>query len=465
MYRIPGTFMFSLAGFVARFPMSFVGLATVLLLTQTHESYTAAGLVNAAAIIGFASFAPFLARLVEQFGQSTIMRPSIVISVLSNLALIYFALHVAPVWLLAIFAAVGGAASGSIGAMVRSRWSHTLHDPEQLQTAFALESALDEVVFIFGPIIATTVSVHLFPAAGLLLVTIFSLFGGMWFFSLKSTQPKPTGRSKGGSNGTSPMRAPALWAIGAAFIGSGTLFGALDVAIVEFTRLLGHPGSAGLQLGIMAAGSLLGALVYGARKWSWPLWKLYVTGMALLSLGTTMFIFASTQVVMGILMFITGIVVAPTITNAYSLVERIVPKTRLTEGLTWMNTFMNLGVALGTSLGGMLIDRYGYRGGLALAALASWAMFWVALSTSSLIRNAVNKGAAKATLRGTLKARLGRRRNKSSWTTDQQHVTPSGDVKWALTPSELEEEAGVVIPGEDVRRVPTGRMEQPENNG
>ena len=187
--------MFSAAGFVARYPMALISLSTLMLVYHTYGSYTIAGQVNGAGVLGFALFAPQLARLVDRYGQSTVMRPSILASATCLLLTAWLAWQQGPVWLLCILSAAAGALSGSIGAMVRSRWSHALSQPHQLHTAFAFESALDEVVFMTGPIIATALVTFVHPTAGLLACATIAILGGMWFFGLRSTQPPPTGRN------------------------------------------------------------------------------------------------------------------------------------------------------------------------------------------------------------------------------------------------------------------------------
>ncbi|OKL48490.1 hypothetical protein BSR28_02005 [Boudabousia liubingyangii] len=461
LYRLPGAFLFSLAGFIARFPMSFIGLSTLMLIRHTHGQYWIAGLVDAASIIGFAGAAPWLARLVDRHGQAQVMRPSLTVSILANIALITVALQTGPVWLLCILAAIAGAFSGSIGAMVRSRWSHLLEDPKKLKSAFALESALDELVFMLGPVLATALTASVHPASGLVLAILFALFGGMWFFSLKSTQPVPSKTlpvDPQVAERGSVMRYPALWAIGATFVGAGTLFGALDVSILEFTKVLGHPATSGIQLGIMAGGSLVGALIYGSRDWPLPLWAMYLAGMALLSIGVTGFLFAHTQITMGIIMFVAGLVVAPIITIAYSIVEFAIPRQQITEGLTWMNTFMNLGVALGSFTGGVFVDHFSYTGGLWVTAIASWFMFWIALATSRLIRSALGSSGTLRELatrraKAWKDARASRPATKPAKGKPKRVLKPS-DHDYKLTPAEFEAEIGLANPTEDVRRFP-----------
>ena len=68
--RRPGALRFSAAGLLARFPMSMVGISTILAVQDLYGSYSAAGAVSAANIVATAVGAPLLARLVDAHGQA-----------------------------------------------------------------------------------------------------------------------------------------------------------------------------------------------------------------------------------------------------------------------------------------------------------------------------------------------------------------------------------------------------------
>ncbi|ENV15867.1 MFS transporter [Acinetobacter guillouiae] len=65
-----------------------------------------------------------------------------------------------------------------------------------------------------------------------------------------------------------------------------------------------------------------------------------------------------------------GVFFASTMIVAMALVERIVPKHRLTEGMTWLLAGLNVGVALGAAISGQMVDGYGLRSGFLVALCA-----------------------------------------------------------------------------------------------
>ncbi len=175
--RIPGAWRFSLGGAILRMPMSMFTIAIILTVKATYDSYTLAGAVAGANVIALSIAAPFLARAVDRHGQSRVMIPALA---LTSAALVVFVLLTwlqAPVWMVFIAAALQGASWGAPGALVRSRWAKVVTAPGQLNTAYALEAAVDEVAYVLGPIIATLMGTLVFPSAGLVLAIVLIVFG------------------------------------------------------------------------------------------------------------------------------------------------------------------------------------------------------------------------------------------------------------------------------------------------
>ncbi len=381
--RLHGAWKFSLAGFILRLPMSLVGISTILLVKAEYGNYTLAGAVSAANMIALAVGAPVLARLVDTRGQRRVMGPSFAVSALSLAALVTTALIQGPASLLFLFAIMAGATWGAPGALVRSRWMKTVDSPRQLTTAYALEAAVDEFTFIIGPIMATMLGTLVHPASGLILAVAFLSVGGFLFLTQTSSEPEPTARVKGERMPT-VMLNPVVIVLALTYVGAGSMFGAIDVSVVAFTEFHGVAAFAGALLALFAFGSLTAALVYGSRNWNQPLWKLFGMGVTLLAIGISVLLTATNVWTLGLILLVTGMTIAPTMTNVTMIVTKVVPKAQLTEGLTWMSTAMNIGTSLGAAAGGRAIDAQGSHGGFLVAVVAAWLM--VALMLSGLRR-------------------------------------------------------------------------------
>ena len=149
IFRVPGTKGFSAAGFMARLPIAMAPIGIVAMLSQTHGEYWLAGAVAAVFGLMNAVVSPQISRLVDRFGQARIVAPATLVSVAAFLALAAAARLDWPVWTLFATAFLA-AAMPSISAMVRARWSGIFGGRPELNTAFAFESAADELIYIAG---------------------------------------------------------------------------------------------------------------------------------------------------------------------------------------------------------------------------------------------------------------------------------------------------------------------------
>ncbi|WP_309134009.1 MFS transporter [Cellulomonas sp.] len=368
----PGALAFSSTGVLARMPMSMVGIGIVLMVEAIYDSYGLAGRVSAVFVVAQAVGSPQIARLVDRYGQARVMRPALLTSA-AGIALLVLAatLHAHPAWLYAA-AVLAGATIGSFGALVRARWNHALgDDPRGVHTAFSLESALDELVFVVGPVLATVLATSVAPSAGLVVPVVAMLVGGLAFLAQRRTEPPAAGtRTTGdGSHGT-VLRSPGMVVLVLVFVGMGAIFGATDVATVAFAEEAGRPALAGAVLAVFALGSLVSGLLYGARHWTSPLHLRFALGVIALAVGVCAFFLAQSLAVLAVVMFVVGFAIAPSIINGNALVQGLVPPGRLTEGLTWVSTALGVGVSVGSSVAGSRIDAGGAHAGFLVVVVA-----------------------------------------------------------------------------------------------
>jgi MFS family permease len=390
-YRViltrPGALLFSATGLLARLPMSMVGIGIVLLVVSRYDSYALAGRVSAAYVLTQALCSPRLARLVDRHGQARVMRPAIAVTTLGLAGLGVAASMELPVGWLYAAAIVTGASMGSFGALVRARWSHILVAPRELHTAYSLESALDEVVFVVGPVLTTTLAAGVSPVAALIVAVAGMIVGGYWFLSLRDTQPAAVARPADAPRTRSVMRSGGMIVLAFVFAAMGAIFGASDVSTVAFAGEHGHAELAGVVLAVFALGSMIAGLLYGARHWVTPLWRRFALGTVALALGASLFVLVSSMTVLAAVMFVAGFAIAPTIINGNSLVRHFVPQERLTEGLALVGTMLGVGVSFGASVAGLAIDAHGSRGGYLVVVAAALAVVGATVAALRTLRS------------------------------------------------------------------------------
>ncbi|MFV0286238.1 MAG: MFS transporter, partial [Demequina sp.] len=235
---------------------------------------------------------------------------------------------------------------------------------------------------------ATTV----WPGAGIVVSTTAMILGLTVLLSLRATEPPP--RKGSGTSSLGLKVPPSIIAVTFVALGIGTMFGALDISFVAFAEEAGHKGWSGLVLGVVAFGSFTGGLLYGTRHWRTPLWKRLIIGCALLTGGMIILAFSVNLVMLAGVGFFAGVAIAPTLTNCDTVVQRVVSRSHITEGMGWIRIGQGVGVSFGAWAGGWLVDHLDAQAGLALAAGAAIAMLGLALITAPVIRKGTERADA-----------------------------------------------------------------------
>ena len=256
----------------------------------------------------------------------------------------------------------------SIAAMVRARWTALYHGMPQLHTAFAFESVLDEVTYMFGSVLAIGLSLSLFPEAGPLAAAIILAIGTALFALQRSTEPPVLPAEETG--GTSAIRIPSVRTITVMLAAVGVIFGTAEVGVIAYSEALGAPDAASFVLAGYALGSLVVGVVYGLRKPRMPLANQLCVAMVIVMVTTIPPLLVWDVGGLGVALFLAGGAISPSFITAFALIERLVPGSKLTEGITWAMTGIGLGMALGSILAGYVIDTFGAQNGFWISVLA-----------------------------------------------------------------------------------------------
>jgi hypothetical protein len=321
------------------------------------------------------------------------MYPAVVVSAAMLAVVVAFALMKLPAWTLFAPIVISGATGGAPGALVRTRWNHVLNDPDRLHTAFALESTLDELTFVIGPVAATALSVGVHPAAGLVAPIVLSLVGAKLFYDQRETEPPPHPRVVTEDSGALWRRmillVPGVAAVVAVNVLIGSMFGSIDVSVVAAATSWDARSAAGVILAMFSAASGVAGFWFGSRTWSGLASKRFLVGVLAMFVAAALLPLANTVVLLAAIGALFGATVAPTLITANTVLEKLVPGSRLTEGLSWMGTGLGIGVSIGSSVAGNLIDNAGYHSGLlAVAVFGAVAAVVAALSHKTVRRHA-----------------------------------------------------------------------------
>lgn len=368
LFAEPGRAWFVIATAVGRTPSAMKALACILLVQQITGSYGMAGLVGATQTAVAALLAPVLSRLIDVRGERGVLLWAMMAHVIGVVALIAAAYSNLPSATMLVGAAIIGGSSVQFGSLSRARWVHSLGRGRSLERAYSLEAMIDETGFVIGPMVVVPLCLQVHPTAGILASMIMTILGTLMLLRQprgeENTVRMASAIAPGHKNdSTSVVRIPAVRLMIASLVFMGLLFGATEIVIVAFAEHLGQPNAASYVAAVFAIGSLLGAVLYGARQWpGGTAVKIFIT-FWWIGLGTVPILLAPNIPTMAIAVFITGLAISPGLIVANLFVEQVSPHDKLTEAFAWLGSAMATGAAIGSIIAGYLVDEFGIRGG------------------------------------------------------------------------------------------------------
>ncbi len=356
------------AAVVGRLPVGMGAIALFLLVRQSGGSYATAGFAVGASTIAGCVGAPLLGRLVDRHGQTRILVPTMLV-------------HVAALSLLALLTPVGGPLlfglcalygffAPPLAASLRAMWAELLPERSQLQRAYSLDSTAQETIWILGPVLAASLA-GWYDARIPLVVMAASVAGGVLWFATSGTSRAWRALRSGQRHLLGPLEAAPVRRVLLAILGLAFAWGSLELAIAALADSRGE--NPGLLLTIWAAGSVTGGLGFAARRWGGSPQRMFVILLVLNFAGFLVLPLARDAFQLGILLAITGVVIAPVIATLYTLIEELAPRGTVTEAFTWVSTTFLAGISAGVALAGVVSDVYGPKSAFVLAILGGGA--------------------------------------------------------------------------------------------
>lgn len=368
LFRIPGLGAAFLASVVGRVPIGVAGLAILLYVQGTSHSFAQAGVASALYVLGLAVVAPLLGRLIDRMGPGRVLAACSVIYPAALAMLIVAVESRAPAVAIAAAAFAAGAALPPVSICMRALFPRLVQDPALLPTAYSLDSALVEFIFIVGPALVATCVAAGYPAVAVALAAVCAAGGGYIFVRSPVVRNWAPAHEHGAKRGRGLLERPQLLIVFLITVCYSVAFGLFEIAVTAFAAQKGTPAAAGIALAVASVGSAAGALTYGSRHWSMPLprqFRLALSGMAASILLMTPL--ESISLLVGIAV-IAGVPMATVIAIQSMLLSQLTPRDMLAESFTWGTTCLLGGISIGLATGGLLAERIAPGGTMATAA-------------------------------------------------------------------------------------------------
>ncbi len=342
---------------LGRLPTGMAALAVVLLVRERGGGYALAGLLAASYAGGTAVGGPLLARLADWTRQAPVLIGG---ALVSSAGFGLLALAGPGQRALGVAAAgLAGLAAPPLEPCLRVLWPALLADPAALHSAYALDAALQEIIFVAGPLLVLAGVAVAGPAGGVLAAGLFGLAGTLAFATSvpsRAWRATPARRHWAGS-----LRAGPLRRLLAAMVLVGATVGAFTVTIAGYADAAGDRRLAGLLLAGNAAGALAAGLVYGSRPPAPDPARRLRLLVAAQALGYAPLALTPPPAAMAFLAVLSGLALAPLLTCTFVLVDRLAPAGTATEAFAWVVTAFLVGSSAGSALAGVLVQRSDLR--------------------------------------------------------------------------------------------------------
>lgn len=421
LLRLPHAARSAITGVIGQFPYPFLGMGLLIAIREGYGSYTLAGIVSSVMALTSAFTGPIVGRLIDRHGQKRVGLPLAAFWI-ASISFMSAALHYHwPSWLLVL----GGILLGTsvpYSSMIRGRWTFVLADrPGRLNSALSLTSTLEELMWVIGnptaTVLATSVAM-LSPMAAAIVAILISAWG---FLLDDAIAPPPTAQtarqtavSSQGAHDASDTAEPTVYdtprsdspeasarssraplftigfvALLAIQVAYGAFIASTNVSVVSLAQELGQPAQAGTVIACFSAASMLGAIGYGARVWSSPLWVRFYIGMTIVAVGSSFLLMSHSLFSAAAILFVAGLAQAPTVVNVNQLLIRMTPQARFTEAMAMLGAMFVVGMAVSNLVSGRLVDLMGSRGGM--LSLVAFALTALAIGVVAIrpIRSAV----------------------------------------------------------------------------
>lgn len=342
--------------------MMVVGVLT--LAVAARGSVELGGLTSATVGLGVACFGPLIGAAADRYGQ----RPTLLLTGALNSvalgALAWVAFSPLPDWAMLTGSFVVGATAPQISPMSRSRLVMIAQTklpreqrPRTINSTLAYESAADEVVFVFGPVIVGLLATGLgawAPIAGAAVLTLVFVTA----FAIHRTSP-PARTSAESASALAPVsdlrKLPLLVTVFGIFT-VGLFFGSMLTSLTAFMQDRGVPEQAGLLYGVMGVGSAILAI---GVAWFSPRFTLRYRWLAcslLLVIGAVLLQTVHDVQSMVISLMVLGIGIGPLLVTLYGFGAARTPAGRSATVMTMLGSGVIVGQSLAAAITGIVAE-------------------------------------------------------------------------------------------------------------
>ncbi len=363
---------------VSRMPVGMGAFSMLMFLREHLGSYALAGSAVGAFFVAMAVAAPAQGRLIDRMGPRIPLWVTGIAQPIAYGALLHAGISGASYAWVTLAAAAVGALAPPITVLTRTLWRHRFERDDDRRMAFSLDAVMIEINFTAGPaivalILATAGATAAFCVTIATCIVAFAIFMASPALTYFKREP-PAERHLLG-----PLTEPRLLLLFTATFGLTLCFGLLEVGYPAYGTGLAVPALGGVLLAVSSLGSAVGGAIYGGLRLALPVERQFAATLGLMAVPLFLHAIVDPPVLFGLVAFLAGALIAPSIASQSVLTSRLAPAKYATEAFTWSSTFIVSGLGAGMALGGTLVETAGVKAAFATAGAIVCAMALLAL--------------------------------------------------------------------------------------
>lgn len=347
--RAPRVLRLITASLLGRLPLGCAPLALILFARESR-SLAAAGLLVGSYTAGVAIGGPLLARAVDRWSQPPVMWAAMAGSTVGFL-LVAVSL---PLPVAAAAGVLAGLGAPPFESCLRVLWRDLL-PPDAVRSAYTVDIAVQELIFVVGPLVTVGAVAAAGPRAGLYTAALVQAVGTVLFATA------PTARRWRGAevhrHWAGALRSARLRLMLVAIVLVGAGVGATIVAATAYAEARATNSVAGWLLAAQAGGALIGGLAYTRVRPSTRN-RLPLLAGAYAMGYLPLLLLPGTGVMVG-LMVVSGLALPAVLTDTFLTVDDVAPQGTAAEAFAWVATAFSVGSAAGSAVEGLLLDATG----------------------------------------------------------------------------------------------------------
>ena len=352
---------------LARMPVGIAPLSILLRARVQTGSLAVAGFAVGGYALAGALAAPVQGKLLDRWRPAAALAISAFAEATLLCALAFAGRNILrdPLVLI-LLSSAAGATQPPIGAYLRTLWPNVMASPDLLEAAYSLDAVSQEVILIAGPLIVALLGS---PTAALALSAACVLAGTFEFVALPVVRGhRPPSARSGRRNALGSSRLRSLLCSSALV---GFAFGCVEIGFPALGVAARSRASAGFLLSLWAVGSMIGGLVYGARRWPSSLERRYPRLIGGLALTIAPLALVDSLGPAFALSVFAGLFLAPIVSCQYSLIDRVANPGTKAEAFTWQWSTIIGGAAAGSAAAGAIASSGGPAAAFAAAAASA----------------------------------------------------------------------------------------------